>query len=292
MSEVEGWGLDTSGNKETSKESAEKRTEENLFAEQLRAAIQTVDVVNLLTSPLERSLKHLLTVAADSLDCDEASIIVREGDTGDLKFMCAIGEVADELLKVRIPPGKGIAGFVFESGQPMIVADAERESAFYSDIDRFTGYSTQTLLATPLRADGRIIGVLEFVNRVGEPPYRPFSADEMDRGAYFATAIAPLVEAYEIAGLVESLFERAMAQASVAAKGDEEGRRMGEGLRQWLKQTRTSSEHRDLMLLAVTLRDIASRGDAEREMCRDVLAALARFTEKESGSGASYMIFS
>lgn len=290
MSEVEGWGLDLSGKTEQDKERTGKRSGENLFAEQLRAVIQTVDVVNILTAPLERSLKHLLSVAAATLDCDEASIIVREGDAGDLKFMCAIGEVADELLKVKIPPGKGIAGFVFESGQPMIVADTGQESAFYSDIDRLTGYSTQTLLATPLRADGRIIGVLEFVNRVGDPPYRPFSADEMDRGAYFATAISPLVEAYEIAGLVESLFERAMEQARASSSDD--GQKMSESLRQWLKKTRATSEHRDLMLLAVTLRDIASRGDAEREMCRDVLSALARFTEKESGSGANYLVFS
>lgn len=291
MSEPDDWGLDTSGKSAQSKAREGADSDESQFVEHLRAVIQTFDVVNILTEPMERSLKHLLSVAADSFGCDEASIIVREGDGGYLKFMCAIGEVAEVLLKVKIPPGKGIAGFVFETGQPMVVGDAGVESAFYSDIDRVTGYSTQTLLATPLNAGGRVIGVLEFVNRVGDPPYHPFTPDEMNRAAYFATAIAPLVEAYEIAGLVEALFGRALEQARTTTTGVEDGQRTNEGLRQLLKNTRSTSEHRDLMMLAVTLRDIAGRGDAEREMCRDVLSALARFTEKDSGLGAGYLVF-
>lgn len=289
MSEIEGWGLDTSGAKQPDAETRDREQGEKLFAGQLRAVIQTVDVMDILTAPLESSVKHLLSVAAESFGCDEASVIVRDGNEGELKFMCAIGQVADELLKVKIPAGKGVAGFVFESGQPVVVADTGQESSFYSDIDRVTGYTTQTLLATPLRAGSKIIGVLEFVNRVGDPPFRPFSPEEMDRAAHFATAIAPLVEAYERAGLIESLFERAMQEAQGASN---EGEQTRESLRQWLRKTRAATEHRDLMRLAVTLRNIASRGDAEREMCRDVLEALSRFTEKESGTAARYSIFS
>jgi hypothetical protein len=43
-------------------------------------------------------------------------------------------------------------------------------------------------------------------------------------------------------------------------------------------------EHRNLFLLGMTLREIVSRGDAERELCREVLEALMRFSEKRSAS--------
>ena len=43
--------------------------------------------------------------------------------------------------------------------------------------------------------------------------------------------------------------------------------------------------------MAVSLRDIASRGDAERELCRDVLDALARYTDKNAASGFNYLGF-
>jgi hypothetical protein len=66
---------------------------------------------------------------------------------------------------------------------------------------------------------------------------------------------------------------------------------MNKELLKWLKQVRSAPEHRDLLMLAVRLRDIAGRGDAERALCLDVLEALDRFTGKKSASGAGYFSF-
>jgi transcriptional regulator with GAF, ATPase, and Fis domain len=256
------------------------------FEAQLRDAIRAVDVANLLTSPLKRSIENLLHVAGDAMGSDEASVLVRDGNRGGLKFLAAIGEVADKLMKVRLPPGKGIAGFVFASGQPVAVADVAQEETFYAEVDRATGYSTHTILATPLRVEGETIGVLEFVNRLGDPPYQPFTPDEMDKAAHFADAIATLVDAHETAGLVEMLFERSV---KTEARGEtKNGRGKNNELLKWLKKVRSAPEHRDLLLLAVRLRDIAGRGEQERTLCRDVLEALDRFTAKRAASGMGY----
>jgi GAF domain-containing protein len=258
------------------------------FEAQLRATINAVDVADSLTSPLTRSIENLLQLAAAAMGSDEASVLVRDGNEGGLRFKVAIGEVADKLMGVRIPPGKGIAGFVFSSGQPMAVADVAQEETFYAEVDRATGYSTQTILATPLRVGSEMVGVLEFVNRLGDPPYKPFTPDEMDQAAHFADAIATLVDAHETAGLIESLFARSIKPTG---EGALEGAQTGSDLRQWLQDLRSAPEHRDLMQMAVSLRDIANRGDAERELCRDVLDALARYTEKRSASSTSYFGF-
>jgi transcriptional regulator with GAF, ATPase, and Fis domain len=278
--------------KTSAKSSAKKRRDKSrspsakAFEAQLRDAIRAVDVANLLTSPLRRSIENLLHVAGDAMGSDEASVLVRDGNRGGLKFLAAIGEVADKLLKVRIPPGKGIAGFVFASGQPVAIADVAQEETFYAEVDRATGYSTQTILATPLRVEDETVGVLEFVNRLGDPPYQPFTPDEMDKAAHFADAIATLVDAHETAGLVETLFERSVKASD---KGEtKSGERSSAELLKWLKQVRSAPEHRDLLLLAVRLRDIAGRGDQERALCRDVLEALDRFTGKKMASGTSY----
>jgi hypothetical protein len=256
---------------------------------QIRAAVGVVDVADSLTAPLKRSIENLLRLAASSVGSDEASVLVRDGNKGGLKFLVAIGEVADKIMKVRIPPGKGIAGFVFSSGQPMAVTDVAQEETFYAEVDRATGYSTQTILATPLRTSSEMVGVLEFVNRLGDPPYEPFMPDEMDKAAHYADAIATLVDAYEAADLVEILFERMLSGGGKGAKKEQAS--SGTELRKWLKKVRSAPEHRDLMLMAVSLREIAGRGDAERELCRDMLDALARYTEKNSASGMTYLGF-
>jgi hypothetical protein len=102
----------------------------------------------------------------------------------------------------------------------------------------------------------------------------------MEKAAYFADAIAALVDAHETAGLVETLFELSVKNAASRKGGEEAGR----AVRGWLQEVRTAPEHKDLMALAISLRDIASRGDAERQLCREILDTLARFTERSTPS--------
>lgn len=251
----------------------------------LKSAVRAVEVADLLTIPLTHSIENLLQLAAQSLNADAASVLVRDGDEGGLKFLAAIGVVADKLMSIKIPPGRGVVGFVFASGQPMAV-DVSQDPNFYPAVDSATGYRTLTTLATPLRVGGEAVGVLQFVNRPGwetlpeGTPLEAFTPDDMEKAAYFADAIAALVDAHETAGLVETLFELSVKSAASRKGGEEAGR----AVREWLQEVRTAPEHKDLMALAISLRDIASRGDAERQLCREILDTLARFTERSTPS--------
>ncbi len=71
----------------------------------------------------------------------------------------------------------------------MAITEVGEEGSFYAEVDKQTGFSTQTILATPLRYNGEIIGVLEYINRKGEPPFEAFTPDEMDKAALFAGAL-------------------------------------------------------------------------------------------------------
>lgn len=238
----------------------------------LRRLIETIDIANILTDPLTRSINDLLAVAASKLDSDEASVLIRDGDGGDLRFLAAVGQVADQLLNMQVPAGKGIAGFVLMSGQPMAVSDAGEDSTFYAEVDKATGYSTQSILATPLRFKDEIVGVLEFINRRGAPPYAPFTSDEMDTAGVYADAIASLVNAYEAAKLLRDL------STKVLANSDEYDLAV---VRSWLAASRDSPEHKERMDLAVLLREVASRGDAERKLCKQLLEAIVGYSDEK-----------
>lgn len=240
--------------------------------QKIRATIETVDLSNALTQPLNNSIRELLKLSAAAMNSEEASVIVR--DEGELRFMIVIGQVAGQLTGMRFPSDKGVAGFVFSSGQPMAVADVGQETSFYAEVDQKTGYTTQTLLATPLRFGGEVIGVLEYVNRTGEPPYAPFTAEEMDRAALYAEAIASLVDAYESTSLTEIIG----AQMMSAAVTPEQKTDFLE-VRDWVRALRSSADHQDMIEIAVLLREIASRGPAERKLCREILEAISRYGE-------------
>lgn len=239
----------------------------------LQQLVETVDITNFLVEPLTRSIARLMEVAAADLGSSEASVLIRDGDQGDLRFLTAIGEVADQLLGMKVPAGKGIAGFVLSSGQPMVVSDVGEEESFYAEVDKATGYSTQMILATPLRFNDEVIGVLEFINRSGPPPWDQFTPDEMDKAAHCAEAIASLVNAYESAKLFRELGDRTLSEPGAVDLA---------AVREWLAGVRSSAEHREMMDLALLLREIAGRGDAERAMCRDILEAILRFSETKN----------
>ena len=239
----------------------------------LRAIIETIDVANMLSDPITESIKNFLQLTAKQMNSEEASVLVRDGDEGDLKFLTAIGKVADHLIQLKIPAGKGIAGFVFSSGQPMAVADAGEEESFYAEVDKKTGYSTQTILATPLNHNGEIIGVLEYINRIGEPPFEAFTPDEMDQAALYAEAVASMVNAYETTKIFTGIGNKILSIENEVELSE---------VRDWLHNLRDSDEHRDLLDLAVLVREIARRGDSEREMCREVLEAVLKYSNTQN----------
>lgn len=245
---------------------------QNDLEEKLRSVIETVDVANALVEPMTRSIENLLRISAAQISSEEASVLIRDGDDGDLRFLAAIGKVADQLIDLKVPAGKGVAGFVFSSGQPMTISDVDAEDAFYAEVDRKTGYSTQTLLATPLRHKGEMIGVLEYVNRIGEPPFEPFTSKEMDLAAIFAEAVASLVNAYESVKLFRDFSEKVLSDDRRMAFRD---------VRDWLQDLRNSEKHREMLELAVLVREISQRGDEERQMCIDILKTVLTFAESK-----------
>jgi hypothetical protein len=122
-------------------------------------------------------------------------------------------------------------------------------------------------LATPLRLEGEVIGVLEFVNRIGEPPFAPFTPDEMNRAALFAEAIASLVEAHESVSLIEKLFGHLMKQQNMTDVQE---------IHDWIKNLRSTSGHLEMLDLAVLVRELASQGDAERQLCQEILHSITK----------------
>jgi signal transduction protein with GAF and PtsI domain len=240
--------------------------------EKLRRLVEIIDSASLLTEPLTDSIRELLKVSAIDINAREASVLIRDGENGDLRFLVATGSVAPQLMKMKIPAGRGIAGFVMSSGQPLAVADVGEEASFYAEVDKATGFSTEMLLATPLRHNDEVIGVLEYVNRVDGEQEKPFSPEEMDRAALFAEAVASLVHAYESAKLFRDLGEKIVGTDSDLDVAS---------VREWLGGVRSSPEHREMMDLAILVREVASRGESERALCREVLESVLRYAARK-----------
>src|SRR3982074_266138 len=71
---------------------------------QMSEVVNRIDVSNSLTVPLRRAIDDLLQLAATSVGAAVASVLVRDGDDGGLKFLTATSGVSEELLALRLPP--------------------------------------------------------------------------------------------------------------------------------------------------------------------------------------------
>jgi GAF domain-containing protein/CheY-like chemotaxis protein len=100
------------------------------------------------------------------LNAQAASILLHDDDRNELVFVAAASSEPAEIIGLRLPATEGIAGWVMKHAHSVLVSDAQHDPRFYRQIDRYTGMSTQSLLAAPLKYKDRVIGVLEVVNHV------------------------------------------------------------------------------------------------------------------------------
>lgn len=115
----------------------------------------------------ETRLDSLLTIIAEEvrqiLDADRCSVFLIDSYKGELWTRVALG-LGEKIL--RIPLGKGIAGFAAKTGSAVTIRDAYKDTRFTQDLDRITGYQTKSVLAMPLKGrDGKVLGVFEVLNK-------------------------------------------------------------------------------------------------------------------------------
>jgi len=106
-------------------------------------------------------IKHLLGV-------EGALVILLDEEKGELYFEAAAHDDSDtekRIKEIRFPAGKGIAGKVIRTGEPVILLDTSKDSDFFEDVDVQAGFMSKNLLDVPLRSKDRIIGVLCAMNK-------------------------------------------------------------------------------------------------------------------------------
>jgi phosphoserine phosphatase RsbU/P len=126
-------------------------------------------VSGLINSSLEldQVLENIMSTSRAILKADACSMMLVDEKRNELVFEVAQGPVADKLKGgMRISRGQGIAGHVYETGEPLLIENAYEDPRFNREFDRITGYRTQTILCVPLKIKERVIGVSQVINKL------------------------------------------------------------------------------------------------------------------------------
>lgn len=109
--------------------------------------------------------RRAIEAATGLMKAEAGSLLLVDEEKGYLFFEVALGEHEDDIKKVTLNLGEGIAGWVAKHGQPLIVNDPERDDRFFRGIDERIDFKTRNIICVPVKARGRVIGVLEAINK-------------------------------------------------------------------------------------------------------------------------------
>jgi PAS domain S-box-containing protein len=142
------------------------------------------------TLDLDEVLLVVLSEVRFWLQVVAASIWLVDQETGELVCRQSSGPHPEVVRGWRLAPGQGIAGWVVNSGESVLVEDAKKDERHYGQLDQLIGLESRSILCVPLRTRQKLIGVLEAVDQdVGR-----FDAIHLTLAELLATSAAIAIE--------------------------------------------------------------------------------------------------
>jgi GAF domain-containing protein len=154
------------------------------LAEAAKSVTGTLDVHVVLTRAMETLTRFLKP--------RHWSLMLVDETRGELYFEIAVGDAADKIKGMRLRVGEGIAGWVVQNQQPLLVPKVADDPRFSRRFDQASDFQTASVLCAPLVCHGRVLGVIEIVKDVADP--EPFSEEHLQVLAPLADFVAIAIE--------------------------------------------------------------------------------------------------
>lgn len=150
------------------------------------AAFQELGKALTSSLQLDQVLRTIMEKIDEFLHPDTWSLLLVDEAAQELYFELAVGKGAPALKDVRIKMGQGIAGWVAQHGQAVVVPDVSRDTRFFAQVDERTKLETRSIVAVPVRFRERCLGVIELVNCFGPGGFQDRDLNLLEALADFA----------------------------------------------------------------------------------------------------------
>jgi diguanylate cyclase (GGDEF)-like protein len=155
----------------------ERRRNSAVSSEQREAGEVAVfqELGKALTSSLQldQVLRTIMEKIDEFLRPDNWSLLLLDEAKQELYFELAVGKASQALKDVRVKMGQGIAGWVAQHGETVVVPDTSKDTRFFPKVDEKTKTETQSIVAVPVRFRDTCLGVIELINCIGPDGFDP-----------------------------------------------------------------------------------------------------------------------
>ncbi|MEH2419772.1 MAG: GAF domain-containing protein [Nostoc sp.] len=115
---------------------------------------------------LEATLQIVMEQARILMQADRSTLFLYRKEMSELWTKVAAAADGTNLIEIRIPANRGIAGYVASTGEALNISDAYKDPRFDPTTDRKTGYITRNILCLPVfNSANELIGVTQLINK-------------------------------------------------------------------------------------------------------------------------------
>jgi putative methionine-R-sulfoxide reductase with GAF domain len=124
-------------------------SKENKYSRELNTVLKFSALIN-SSLKIESVLNNAMKYAEEFINAEASSIFELDDENNELFIRLARGEKKEPIKNIRLKLGEGIAGWVVQSGRPIVVHDVQKEKKFSDKYDKLTGFKTRSLICVPL----------------------------------------------------------------------------------------------------------------------------------------------
>lgn len=113
---------------------------------------------------IQKTLDEICSQVADYFSPKHLAFLLVEPETGDLTFSHVLGDKAEIVGGKKLRKGKGLAGWVAETGEPLLIEDTVVDSRFAAQFLTAKTKDSTTIMAVPVKSGDLVYGVLELID--------------------------------------------------------------------------------------------------------------------------------
>ena len=109
--------------------------------------------------------RRAMEAATQLMKAEAGSLLLVDERKRQLYFEVALGDREEDIKMIPLNFGEGIAGWVAQSGKPLIVNSPKKDPRFFKGVDERTEFKTRNIICVPVKVKEKVIGVLEAINK-------------------------------------------------------------------------------------------------------------------------------
>ena len=161
----------------------------------LASLFERLGDLSLESDSIEGALQFALELVMEMIPSAAGWILLADKDRRDLYVAMASGPKSDEVIRYRLPYGRGIAGQCAIEGKSLALTDVRHEPQYQTSLYRSIRLNVVSAASAPLAHDGQIYGVFQLTNHLGRAHYLD---RELEALTYVAQRVAEYLVNYAV----------------------------------------------------------------------------------------------